>query len=296
MHAKDIAAYVLLASIWGTSFVVMMRVNNAFGWAGTVAFRCFIAAGAVFVAALLTRRRLRFTAAWRHYAVVGLATVAGQLTGFTYATPRIGTAMAAVFAAVIPLASIIVGWLWKLETITAQKLAGLLLGLAGIVLLVGFPPVEGTGTFITGCLFGMLGALSSAVGSCYTSVYLRNESRLEITIASFFVGGLVTLPLVYFVPVPGVPSAADYGNLLFLGAVMSGIAYLLFFRLVGAIGPTRTNTVEFLVTVIAVFVGTCLLGESLTVMQITGGLVIVAGCALVLDIPSLILGKGGSGK
>ena len=271
--------------------MVMVRVTDAFGWAATVSLRCFIAAAAVLAAALLTRRRLRFTAARRHYVVIGLTTVAGQLIGFTCATPRIGTAMAAVFAAVIPLATIIVGCLWKLETITPKKLAGLLLGLAGIVLLVGFPPVEGTGTFVIGCLFGMLGALSSAVGGNYTSVHLRGEGRLEITIASFVVGGIVTLPLAYFFPVPTVPSAEDYGSLLLLGTVMSGVAYLLFFRLVGSIGPTRTNTVEFLVTVIAVFVGTCLLGESLTAAQMVGGLVIVIGCALVLDIPSLILGR-----
>lgn len=113
---------------------------------------------------------------------------------------------------------------------------------------------------------------------------MRGPDVLEITIASFFIGGALTLPLVGFVPVPGTPSLPDYFYLLVLGGVMSGVAYLLYFRLVAAIGATKTNSVEFLVTVIAVFAGTCLLGETLSAMQLVGGAVILVGCALVLGL------------
>lgn len=283
MNARNTAAFAALALIWGLSFLVLVRVNLAFGWAGAVAFRCLIAGTAVFAASLLTGKKLRFNAPRRHFIVIGLTTVAGQLAGFTCATPRIGTAMAAVFAAIIPLLSMLIGWLWKLETTTPKKLGGLCLGVTGIILLVGFPAAEPTPTFFLGCAFAMLGATSAAFGSNYASRYLSGEGAMETTIASFLWGGAIMLPLVLFFPVPGVPSVESFAWLLVLGAVMSGVAYLLYFMLVANIGATKTISVEFLVTVIAVFVGTCLLGESLTLMQVLGGGVIILGCALVLD-------------
>lgn len=284
MSAKDLIAYISLALIWGLAFMVLARVNQAFGWAGAVALRSLIAGGVVLACSLLSRKKLRFSAHWRHFAVSGATTVAGQLIGFTCSTPRIGTAMAAVFAAAIPLFSMLVGWLWKLERATPGKLAGLCLGFAGIVLLVGFPAARVDEQFFLGCAFAMLGVVSAAFGSNYASVHLRGTGAAETTIASFFFGGVLTLPLLCLAPAPGTPSPADLGRLFILGAVMSGVAYLLYFRLVANIGATRAVSVEFLVTVIAVFIGTCLLGEELSGAQLLGGGVIIAGCALVLGV------------
>ena len=287
MNARDLAAYLLLAVIWGLSFVVLVRVNQAFGWAGTVSFRCLIAGLVVLAYSLLARKRLRFDRAWRHYLVIGATTVAGQLVGFTYATPIIGTAMAAVFAAAIPLFSLLMGWLWRLEAATPAKLVGLALGFVGMVLLVGFPTAESTGMFFRGCGSALLAALSAAFGSNYASVHMRGAGAAETTIVTFLLGGVFTLPLIAGVPLPGVPALPDYFYLLIIGGVMSGVAYLLYFRLVERIGATRTVSVEFLVTVIAVFVGTCILGEELSGVQLLGGAVIVTGCALVLDLGAL---------
>ena len=93
--------------------------------------------------ALVSSRKLAFGRRWP-LAVVGATTVAGQLVGLNIATPRIGTAMAAIFVGTIPLFSMVIGQIWGLEHITRIGRVGLALGFAGIVLLVGFPADRAT--------------------------------------------------------------------------------------------------------------------------------------------------------
>ena len=283
MKPKDIAAYVFLAVTWGLSFLVLLKVVHAFGWIGAVTLRSLIAGMALLLLAAATRRRLDFSAGWRPFAVVGATTVAAQLIGLSYATPRIGTAMAAILVAAIPLFSMIIGQLWGLERITLRGLAGLLLGAVGIMILVGFPAVPVTASFALGCAASLLSSFSAAFGSNYANRHLRSAGSLELTSAAFLFGGLMTLPLLLAVPVPAMPRPVDFLYLAILACVMSAMTYVVYFRLVASIGATRTISVEFAVTVIAVSVGTALLGESLTIVQACGAVAIIGGCILVLD-------------
>lgn len=283
MKPRDIAAYIFLAVTWGLSFLVLLKVVHGFGWIGAVTLRSLIAGITLFLLAAATRRRLDFSAGWRHFAVVGATTVAAQLIGLSYATPRIGTAMAAILVAAIPLFSMILGQLWGLERITARGLAGLLLGAAGIIVLVGFPAVPITASFALGCAASLFSSFSAAFGSNYANRHLRSAGSWELTGAAFLFGGLMTLPLLLAVPVPAMPTPIDFLYLVLLACVMSALTYVVYFRLVASIGATRTISVEFAVTTIAVLVGTVMLGESLTIIQGFGAVAIIGGCILVLD-------------
>lgn len=284
MAPRDIASYLFLAIAWGLSFLVLVRVVEAFGWVGAVSFRCLLAGGLLYLIAAASGRRLRFGAGWRHYVAVGATTVAGQLVCLSYATPRIGTAMAAILVAAIPLFSMVIAQLWGMEKITRQRVAGLIVGTAGIVLLVGFPAVPLTGRFLFDCLVSLGGSFFAALGSNYMSRFLHEESPAEVTSASFLLGGLMALPLLVAVPVPAAPGAMDFAYLAILGGIMSALTYVTYFRLVSRIGPTRAISVEFAVTVVAVLVGGLILDEPLTVVQLAGGAVIIAGCLLVLGL------------
>ncbi|MER8807678.1 DMT family transporter [Mesorhizobium australicum] len=283
MKPRDIAAYVFLAVTWGLSFLVLLKVVHAFGWVGAVTLRALIAGITLFLLAAVTRRRLDFSAGWWHFAMVGATTVAAQLIGLSYATPRIGTAMAAILVAAIPLFSMIIGQLWGLERIAVRGLAGLLLGAAGIIILVGFPAVPVTASFAIGCAASLFSSFSAAFGSNYANRHLRSARSLELTSAAFLFGGLMTLPLLLAVPVPALPRSVDFLYLAILACVMSALTYVVYFRLVASIGATRTISVEFAVTTIAVLAGTIVLGESLTLIQGFGAVAIIGGCILVLD-------------
>ncbi|THV25704.1 DMT family transporter [Peteryoungia ipomoeae] len=287
MQSRDFAAYAYLSLAWGLSFLLLLHVVDAFGWIGAVTFRSLIAGLLLLAIARLMRRRLDFSAGTLPFAVVGATTVAGQLIGLSYATPLIGTAMAAIFVAAIPLFSMVIARVWGLERITPSRVLGLILGAIGIVMLVGFPAVPVTSVFLIGCLAMIGSTFSAAFGSNYASRYLAGTGPWEVTIGSFIAGGILTLPLLWFVPVPGTPQGIDYLYLLALAALMSALTYVLYFGLVKSIGATAAISVEFAVTVVAVLVGAFVLNEPLSALQIMGGGVIIIGCALVLGLVKL---------
>ena len=284
MKLRDFASYLFLAVVWGFSFLVLLRVVRAFGWIGAVSLRAFVAAATLYAVATLTRRKLNFTFGWFPLAVVGATTVAGQLIGLSFATPRIGTAMTAIVVATIPLFSMAIGRLWGIERVTPQRLLGLVLGFAGIVMLVGFPAVVPGKGFALGCGAALFACLAAAFGTSYASHRLHTVGSWETTIGSFLAGGIMTFPLLYFVPVPAWPRPQDYLYLLVLGGVMSATTYAIYFRLVSTVGATTAISVEFAVTAVAVMVGAFLLHEPLSAAQIGGGVFIVGGCAFVLGL------------
>lgn len=283
MGRRQLLAYVVLTLIWGVSFVLVLRVVDAFGWVGAVSFRALTAAAILLAMSRATRRRLSF-GDWRPFAVVGATTVAGQLIGLSYATPRIGTAMTAIFVGSIPLFSMVIGRLWGGERLTRTALVGLVIGFGGIVLLVGFPAAPVTATFVLGCGASLFGAVSAAFGSNYAHRRLRAVGSWEQTIGAFFFGGILTLPLLLLVPVPRAIVPVDVLFLVLLAAMCSAIAYVIYFALVAEVGATLAISVEFAVTVAAVFIGAVLLREPLTPAQLAGGAVIILGCSLVLGL------------
>jgi drug/metabolite transporter (DMT)-like permease len=283
VRPRQVLDYAVLALVWGLSFVLVLQVVKAFGWAGAVAFRALVASAILAALATGTRRRLRF-GRWQPLAVVGATTVAGQLVGLSVATPLIGTAMAAIFVGTIPLFSMVIGHVWQVERVTRSGALGLLLGFAGIVLLVGFPAVPVTAGFVGGCAISLVGAVSAALGSNVARRHLVEVGAREQTIGAFFFGGLFMLPALLVAPVPRTPTARDYLYLVLLAGLCSGMAYVLYFRLVAEVGPTVAISVEFLVTVVAVVTGATFLGERLSLVQLLGGVVIIAGCALVLGL------------
>jgi drug/metabolite transporter (DMT)-like permease len=283
-NVRLLAEYVGLSLIWGLSFLFMLRVVAVFGLVGAVCFRALIAASLLLGVAALTGRKLNFAVPWYRFAIVGAMTVACQLLGLCYALPLIGTAMAAILVAAIPLFAMMIGHWWGLESMTVARVVGLVLGTVGIVLLVGFPSHPITREFLLGCASAVFGAFCSAIGSNYASARLRTVAPLETTLGAFLSGGVLTLPLLLVSPVRSDPGVMDWINLLVLGVLMSALAYVMYFRLVASIGATRAVSVEFIVTLVAVIVGTAILHEHLTVVQCIGALTVLTGCALVLGI------------
>lgn len=284
MKQRDVLIYAVLAVVWGLSFMVLVRVVAAFGWAGTVSFRALAAGVALWIVALAMRRKLDFGCGWTALTISGFLTVAMQLAGIAFAAPRIGTAMSAIIVSAIPLFSMVVGRIAGLERLSERSIIGLTIGFAGIVLLVGFPDAPLTADFLLGCAVSIIGSLGAACGSLFVSSRLRDTDPWVVTIGSFVSGGLITLPLLLLVPVPALPGPSDVFWLLVLGLVTSALMYVLFFGLLASIGPTRAISVEFAVTVVAVTAGTTILGERLSMVQMAGAAVIIAGCALVLGI------------
>lgn len=282
MTPKQLGLYLATASIWGCTWFFILKVVLAFGGGG-IALRAILGSIALYLAALAARRKLNFGSIGP-LAVVGSTTVAGQLLGFNLATPLAGTAVTAILASTIPMFAMAIGHLRHVEHISRIGFVGLLLGFIGSVLIIGFPSVDYSLKFFLGCAMCLIGAISAAVGGIYTKSHLQGIGYWEQTIGSFFLGGLMMLPMFLINPPTHTPAPIDYFYLAVLSIISTGIGYIMYFRLVAEIGATPALTVEFLVTVIAVAIGAGFLGEHISAIQFVGVAAILVGCSLVLDL------------
>jgi drug/metabolite transporter (DMT)-like permease len=284
MKVEISTKFAILALIWGFSFLLLLRVVQAFDWAAAISVRAFIASGSLYLLAKVIRRRLDFSIGIKHFAVLGVATVAIQLIGLSLAVPRIGTALSAILVGAIPLFSSVIGRMMKIESIDKVGQIGLVLGFIGIVFLVGFPSAELSDQFFLGFGVCLIGCISAAFGSNYSKLKMSSAGNWEQVIGAFFFGGLFTAPILFFVPIKSGLAVVDWLNMVLLAVFCSAFCYVIYFSLVAKIGATRSISVEFLVTVVAVLVGAFYLNEAITLIQLFGASFVIIGSVLILDL------------
>jgi drug/metabolite transporter (DMT)-like permease len=271
--------------MWGASFYWLAIAIPDFGWAGTVAFRSFIASGLLLLIASVQRRALDFQGEWRNMAVLGFTSVALNLGGMNFALTRLDSSVTAILVSTIPLYSVIIEWMWHRKRPSATVLIGLIVGFTGVAILIGFTPQRIDGRFMLGFLGSAIGSAGFAFGGSWAKAHMPHMGYYEQTIGNFFFGGLFTLPLIAVVPLAVVPPTWHaIAALVIVAASASSFAYILYFKLVDEIGATRALTTEFMVPVVAVIMGVVLLHEHITVVQLVGALVIFVGCSLVLGL------------
>lgn len=287
MKAEISTKFTILALLWGVSFLLLLRVVEAFDWAAAISVRAFIASGSVLLLAAIIRKKLDFSIGVKHFALLGLTSVTFQLIGLSLAVPRIGTALTAILVGGIPLFSSVIGRLMKIENIDRSGFIGLLLGFVGIIFLVGFPSGEFGDQFFLGFFVCLFGCMSAAFGSNYSKLKMSSVGNWEQVIGAFFFGGLFTSPILLFVPIKAGLVPMDWLYMVSLAVFCSAFCYVIYFSLVSKIGATRSISVEFLVTVVAVLIGAFYLNEAITVIQLFGAALVILGSILILDLLSI---------
>ena len=287
MKAEISTKFTILALLWGVSFLLLLRVVEAFDWAAAISVRAFIASGSVLLLAAIIRKKLDFSIGVKHFALLGLTSVTFQLIGLSLAVPRIGTALTAILVGAIPLFSSVIGRLMKIENIDRSGFIGLLLGFVGIIFLVGFPSGEFGDQFFLGFFVCLFGCMSAAFGSNYSKLKMSSVGNWEQVIGAFFFGGLFTSPILLFVPIKAGLVPMDWLYMVSLAVFCSAFCYVIYFSLVSKIGATRSISVEFLVTVVAVLIGAFYLNEVITVIQLFGAALVILGSILILDLLSI---------
>ncbi len=279
-----LADFVLLGAIWGASFLFMRLGVVEFGAVPTAAVR--IAIAAAFLMPLLWARGLtpKLRQNWKPIFVIGVFNSGIPFLCFAFALLSITTGLSAILNATVPLFGAVVAWIWLKDRPTLSRIAGLVIGFAGVALLAwdkaSFKPDASGIAPAWAVLACLLATICYALAANASKRYLTGLPALVTATGSMLGATLaLVLPAVWFWP-DRMPGLQAWLSLLVLGVVCTGIAYVLYFRLIERTGPARAVAVTFLVPVFAVFYGALFLDEAVTGWMLICGAVILCGTAL----------------
>ena len=293
MHPRDVVRLLLLAGLWGGSFAFIRVAVPELGALWLAFARVALAFAALFVLALGRRAVPSFLAHWRSYAVIGIVNSALPFALFSFAEEYIGASTAAVLNATSPFFGAVVAALWLKDALTLPKLAGMGLGLAGVVVLVGWQAEPLTGTTLVASLACLAAAFCYGLASVYAKRNMRDVPSAAMALYSQLTAAIVLAPALMFVPLPSSPTPLVVGNVVALALGSTALAYLLYFRLIATIGPARALTVTFLIPLFGVLWGYLFLGEPLAVNTLAGCALILGGTWIAARAPAAPLTQAG---
>ncbi|KHK95671.1 membrane protein [Microbacterium mangrovi] len=278
-------AFLALSGVWGASFLFIKVGLEGLSPAQVVLGRILLGALALVVIMTVTRRRWpREGRVWGHMIVVGAFFCAVPFTLFAWAEQYVPSSLASIYNATTPIMTLLLTPLvLRSERLDRARVAGLVVGILGVVVLTGPWQLFGTGD-VRGTIPAQLACLGATVSYGFAGLYMRRFvsglpydsvtlSSVQLTMASaivlllapFTARGAVSLS------VPVVLSVAT------LGIVGTGIAYIWFTRIIRDWGAARASTVTYLAPVVGVMLGVLVLGESIHWYEPVGGAIVVAG-------------------
>ena len=286
MRPADAARLAALAAIWGASFIFIRVAVVPLGPVATAGIR--VALAAVTLAAWLAFAGipLGWRSHWRLYLAVGTLNSAAPFALWAFSALHIPASYLVVLNATSPLFGAVVSALWLRERITSRAALGLAAGVAGVALLVGLGPVRPTPAVLWAIAAGALAALLYAVAAAYMRRRSAGADAAAIATGSQLGATIVLAPFVAPLAPVAWPTAAEWASVVALGVLCTGVAYLLYFRLIADVGPTRALTVTFLIPVFGMFWGALFLGEAITPVMAVGCGLVLAGTALILRAPA----------
>ena len=278
------AEFLMLAAVWGASFLFMRQASLEFGPLPTAALRVTIAALALLPLMLARGLGPSLRQHWRPVFFCGLLNSGIPFALFSFALLHISTGVSAILNATVPLFGALVAWAWLGHRPGASRSLGLALGFVGVALLAWDKVGMKSGASATWAALSVLACLGAtlcyAVAASFTQRFLTGLPPLMTATGSQVGAALgLALPALWMWPAH-MPSAKAWGALLALGVLCTSVAYVLYFRLIEHIGPARALTVTFAVPVFALLYGATLLGEAVTPWMLACGAVVLCGTAL----------------
>jgi len=277
-------SFLILAATWGCSFWWMKLGLEVLAPVQVAFVRLAIGAAALLLVSALTGVRLpRKLSTWRHLFVVAMLVNSVPFTLFAYGETHISSVLAGIINAATPLTTIaVILMAFPEEKPTVERAVGLLVGFVGILVVVGVWQGLGSGewTGVAACL----GAVTCyGVAFPYTRRHLAGlpESGVALATGQVMCAAVVLLPLgVAAGPLHGPITVEPVLGMLGLGALGSGIAFVLNYQIVRAAGPSTASTVTYLTPLFAIAVGSAFLGETVAWHEPIGGLVVLLGVAV----------------
>jgi len=287
MGTQEWSMLIALSVLWGGSFFFNGVAVKELPSLTIVLLRVGIAAVTLWTVLMLLNIRMpRMKGLWPAFFGMGLLNNAIPFALFVWGQHHIASGLAAILNATTPLFTVLVAhFLTRDEKLSAGKMAGVVLGLLGVILMLGTELLSGLGTG----LVAQLACLGAALSYAFAGVFGRRFNRMGVPPLATATGqvsasSLVMLPLVLAVDHPWTlapPSSGTWAALFAIGVASTALAYILYFRILAAAGTTNLLLVTFLIPVSAILLGSLLLDERLDAKHFAGMVMIGFGLALI---------------
>jgi drug/metabolite transporter (DMT)-like permease len=291
MTAASLARLLSLSAIWGASFLFMRMGAPVLGPTLLIFWRVLSAALFLAIVGAAMRKPLEPRRHALHFLVLGLFNSALPFLLFAFAARTLSASLLSILNATAPIWGAVIGAAWTRTAVAPKALLGLALGVGGVALLVGFDPES----LRPGAPLAIALGLGATFSYGVATNYARSAKKVDAFAnahGSMWAATLLLAPAVPFAPAPAAPTPAIGLAVLALGVVCSGIAYLLYFRLVADLGAASALTVTFLIPVFGVLWGHLFLGEAVGWNTWVGAAIVIAGTALVTGFsPRSVFGR-----
>ena len=273
----------LLAAIWGASYM-FIKIGVRDLSPGMVAWSRVVLAAAVLVPVAAYRGELRLPgASWRVLALVGLFQVAIPFLLIAGGEQDVSSSLAGILVAATPLFSAVLAVRWDREDRSGgARLVGVLLGVLGVALLLGLDLSGSTAELVGGGMI-VLACVGYAIAALIAKHKLAGVPPTGIAAWVVVAGAVWLAPVALATTPPGAPGAGPIAAVAVLGVLGTGIAFVLFYDLVGTVGPTRTYLVTYLAPAFAVLYGATLLDEPISASTFAGLALILGGSYLAAE-------------
>ncbi|OCH17484.1 MULTISPECIES: DMT family transporter [unclassified Aliivibrio] len=286
----NILSLFTLAALWGGSFLFVRIAANPLGPAVLIETRVAFAALTLLVVSFFLKKSLHFMSNIKHFLILGLFNSALPFLLFAYSAQILNVSTLAILNSTAPIWGAIIGAVWTRTWLTKEVVFGLVLGMIGVSVLVGWEAINVGDEAIIPMIAALMGAFSYGVATNYAknapSVEPFNNAH-----GSMWASVILVLPLVPFMPVREVVSVDIVFAVFALGAVCTGLAYLLYFRLIKELGASSALTVTFIIPVFGILWGYLFLGETVGINAIIGTILVVTGTMFVTGFYKKLLPK-----
>lgn len=286
MKLSDSILLLMLAAIWGSSFIFMRASVDAFGPVALIALRIVIAALFMLVFTFKKRNYREFKQHWHVLLLVGFLNSAFPFTLLAYASISLTGGTVSILNAMTPVFTAWIAHLYLKDKMNMLQFFGMTLSIIGLIFLV-WNKVSWNLTSWWPILAGITATLSYGVANNITKKYLANVSVMTSSTGSLLFAALfMSVLFQFFIPDFKTISAIDWLYAIILGVVCTAIAFIIYFKLVKNIGPMRTASVTFLIPIFSFIWGFLLLNEVVTIRMWIATAVILIGMGLVTGIIS----------
>jgi drug/metabolite transporter (DMT)-like permease len=280
MTPAQLLQLVLLAAIWGSSFMFMRIAVPQLGPSWLLELRLLSASLVLLLVSRLLRKPLMVRRYWRHYLILGLFNTALPFFAFAYAAQTLPASMLAILNSTAPLWGVLIGVIWRGKPITGRAILGLMLGMGGVASLVGLGGLQVQPGAMLAVVLTASAAICYGIASSYAEFAVKVETYANAH-GSLWAATLLLMPFLPFASVPVSWPPGAVAAALVLGVLCTGVAYLMYFHLIATAGAPSALTVGYLIPLWGVLWGWLFLDEAIGWHTLLGAGLVLSGTMLV---------------